>query len=120
MEAKQRFYSKSVIVWRVSHDDSLLAIGLMDNVYGKAQPITFLTIFNLNGNISSNHIVKYREQYGGQVADARWNKQFFEMNEESNFLKIDGISGATISVNSIKKGVMKLSLLIKTILSDLQ
>lgn len=110
--SKQRFFSENIFVWTITNNDSLVALGLMDNVYGKAQPITFLTIFSLNGIVHSNHIVKYREEHGGQVANNDWNKQFVGMDNKSNInKKVDGISGATISVNSVKKGVKKLILL---------
>jgi len=64
--------------------------------------------------------VKYREEHGGAVTNSDWNKQFVGMNRDSDFTEIDGISGATISVNAIKKGVQKLTLLFNHIqLEDL-
>ena len=113
---KQRFFSESIFVWLVTSNNSLIALGLMDNVYGKAQPITFFTIFSLDGIVHSNHIIKYREEHGGQVANKDWNKQFVGMdkNFDSN-KKVDGISGATISVNSVKKGVKKLIMLFEIV-----
>lgn len=116
VECKQRFFSESIFVWSITSNDTLQALGLMDNVYGKAQPITFLTIFTLDGKVHSNHIIKYREEHGGQVANEEWNKQFVGMNINSDINnKVDGISGATISVNAVKKGVKKLLLLLDNI-----
>lgn len=110
--SKQRFFSENIFVWTITENDSVIALGLMDNVYGKAQPITFLTIFTLDGIVHSNHIIKYREEHGGQVANIDWNKQFVGIDKNSDVNnKVDGISGATISVNSVKKGVKKLILL---------
>lgn len=110
--SKQRFFSENIFVWSITENDSVIALGLMDNVYGKAQPITFLTIFTLDGKVHSNHIIKYREEHGGQVANRDWNKQFVGIDKNSDVnKKVDGISGATISVNSIKKGVNKLIML---------
>ncbi len=114
--SKQRFFSESIFIWSITSNDTLQALGLMDNVYGKAQPITFLTIFTLDGKIHSNHIIKYREEHGGQVANEAWNKQFVGMDNNSDIKSnVDGISGATISVNAVKKGVQKLLLLIGNI-----
>ncbi|MCF6270216.1 MAG: FMN-binding protein [Melioribacteraceae bacterium] len=118
--SKQRFFAESLFVWLVTDKDSIIAIGLMDNVYGKAQPITFLTIFSLDGSIYSNHVVKYREERGGQIANKKWNKQFVGMDTKSDVNKVDAISGATISVNSIKKGVRKLILLYETIENEVK
>jgi len=117
--SKQRFFSESIFVWTVTTNDSLVALGLMDNVYGKAQPITFLTIFTLDGKVHSNHIIKYREEHGGQVVNRDWNKQFAGIDKNSDVNnKVDGISGATISVNSVKKGVKKLVLLFDSIILE--
>jgi len=113
--AKQKFFSESTIIWSIKENDSLLAVGIMDNVFGKAQPITFITFFNLEGIILSNHIVKYREEHGGAVSNYNWNKQFIGKTLDSEFNDIDAISGATISVNAIKKGVLKLVLLFRTL-----
>jgi len=115
-QSKQRFFSESIFVWSITANDTLIALGLMDNVYGKAQPITFLTIFTLDGKIHSNHIIKYREEHGGQVINKDWNKQFIGMDNNSIInQKVDGISGATISVEALKKGVKKLTLLFENI-----
>jgi len=113
--SRQKFFSESILIWSIKENDSLLAVGIMDNVFGKAQPITFITFLNLQGEILSNHIVKYREEHGGAVSNLDWNKQFIGMALDSDFNEIDAISGATISVNSIKKGVLKLVLLFKTL-----
>jgi Na+-transporting NADH:ubiquinone oxidoreductase subunit NqrC len=48
----------------------------------------------------------YRENYGGEIGSKRWLKQFIGMTEPKNY--VDGISGATISVNSMKYSINKL------------
>ena len=98
--------------------DSLRAIGLMDNVLGKSLPITFLVTFDLEGTIITSSIVKYREPYGGGVSTSSWIKQFDGKNLNSSFdvgTDIQGISGATISVNSVSKGIKKLTILFNEI-----
>ena len=98
--------------------DSIRAIGLMDNVLGKSLPITFLVLFDLKGTIIKSSIVKYREPYGGGVSNSNWNTQFEGKNFKSSFDvgdDIQGISGATISVNSVSKGIKKLTILFNEI-----
>ena len=61
-----------------------------------------------------SEIVKYREQYGGGVKSEDWNEQFEGKDDNSDFTvgkEISSISGATISVNSVTKGIKKLSLI---------
>lgn len=115
---KQKFYSNSVYFYNIKLNGSTVGYALLDNVYGKSLPITFLVIFNIMGSIKSSHIVKYREQYGVAVKNESWNNQFVGKNADSSFevgKDISSISGATISVNSVTKGIQKLSHLIKEI-----
>ncbi len=50
-------------------------------------------------------MLSYRESHGFEICNKRWLKQFIGINIASEFEynnKVDAISGATISVNSIK------------------
>lgn len=112
--AGQKFYKEFVYLWRVYEKDELMSVAILDNVNGKSLPITFLTIFDINGNIITVEVLKYREPYGGQVTEKGWLKQFSNKNSGNNFdvgKDISTISGATISVNSVTKGIKKLTLL---------
>jgi len=121
-KVRQRFYSDVVYIFKISKTDSASSIGILDNVYGKSMPITFLVLFNKEGNISSTNVIKYREPYGGGVKIKSWNNQFKGKNSKSNYKigeGIDSISGATISVRSLTKGIRKLTLLYREIKSKL-
>jgi len=111
---RQHFFKDKVYYWKVTRRDSTVGFAILDNVMGKAMPITFLVIFDDQGRVLSSDIIKYREAIGGEVSNPRWLKQFSNM-EQKDFLdphlRVDGISGATISVNSVSKGIMKLGLL---------
>ena len=118
----QRFFNDFIYVWSIRKADSVVAYGLLDNVKGKAMPITFLVIYDTSGKILNSQVIKYREPYGGEIANKKWNNQFVGRSEISDYVvgdEIDGISGATISVYSMTKGVMKLSLLFPLIKSQL-
>ncbi len=117
--AKQKFSNDFIYIYTATEKGKVKGYGFLDNVYGKAMPITFLVIFDPKGNIISSSIVKYREQYGGEVADKDWNKQFKGKNSGSDYTvgkSIDAISGATISVNSVTKGIKKLAVLFHEII----
>jgi len=118
-KVKQKFHSDFVYLYKIKNNEKPIGYAILDNVYGKSLPITFLVLFDLKGNIKSSHIVKYREQYGGAVKNKNWNDQFVGRNSDSSFevgKNINSISGATISVNSVTKGIKKLTLLIKEII----
>jgi len=119
---KQKFFSDWLYVYRISVKDSAIAIGFLDNVIGKSMPITFFVLLDVEGNIISTNIIKYREPYGGAVSNDNWNEQFTGKSSGSDFTvgkSVNGISGATISVNSVTKGIRKIALLYEEIKDDI-
>ena len=118
---RQKFFRKEVNCWHIINDDSTHYYAILDNVKGKSLPITFLTIFDENKKVFDSSIIKYREAYGGEIASKSWLNQFLNYTDSSNYNvgdAISGISGATISVNSVTKGINKLSILIDYIIKD--
>jgi len=121
-EAGQAFYSDAVYIFKIAERDSVISIGILDNVYGKSLPMTFIVLYSTNGEVLSTSVVKYREPYGGGVRLKSWNDQFKGKNSKSGFKigkDIDSISGATISVRSLTKGIKKLTLLFEVIKDNL-
>lgn len=113
-ECRQKFFSDYIYVWKIDGKDSSEHFAVLDNVLGKTQPITFLVIFNSDGVIVKTSVIKYREQHGGSVQESYWLNQFLGFDEKSEMelgKNIDSISGATISSNSMTRGVKKLALL---------
>jgi len=120
-ECGQKFFKSKIVVWEIFKDDTLHSLGLLDNVYGKSLPITFMTLFDKSGNVLKSDIIKYRESYGGGVASRNWLKQFLGMNKSSPFTTgqdIQIVSGATISSHSVSRGIRKLTFLIEPILKS--
>jgi len=111
---KQTFYRDNLYYWEITNEDSTLAYAFLDNVIGKSMPITFVVIINQKGEIMASHVVKYRESYGGEIGNKNWLSQFNKLTNSSEYIvgkNIDGISGATISVNSLSKGIQKIAVL---------
>lgn len=118
-KAGQKFFADEIYFYKLFNDNRIKGYALLDNVYGKSLPITFLVMFDLNGKILCSEIIKYREPYGGAIQSKEWNSQFSGKDDQSDFVvgkDISSISGATISVNSVTKGIKKLTLLIKSLL----
>ena len=117
----QKFFRDEVNTWKIQKNDSTYYYAILDNVIGKAMPITFLIIFNQNGEVFDTSIIKYREPYGGEVKSKKWLKQFSQYTDTSNYKIGDGIhaiSGATLSVHSVSKGIHKLTLIINQIIDS--
>ena len=122
-QVKQKFYRDKLYYWTISQDDTTIAFAFLDNVIGKSMPITFLVILNINGNIINTNVIKYREAYGGEVGNKGWLQQFLYRNNNSSYnigKDINGISGATISVKSMSKGIQKITTLYPLIQNQLK
>ncbi len=110
-KVRQAFYRDNLYYWKIMQQDSTLAYAFLDNVIGKSMPITFLVILNQEGEVLESQVIKYREAYGGEVGNDNWLSQFNALSVTSEFMvgkNIDGISGATISVNSLTRGIHKI------------
>jgi len=117
---KQKFFRDKIYYWSIKHSDGV-DFALMDNVIGKSMPITFIVVFNDTGEVKYSSLIKYREAYGGEVKSKAWLNQFNGMRQDSVYKfpdNIAGISGATMSVSSMTRGIGKLSLLLPYIIKD--
>ena len=100
----------SAAVLRISRADSLLGFAQVRNARGKDQPITYLVAVDPGGRLRDVDILVYREPYGGEVAYEPWRRQFRGKGPESPLSvgrDIQGISGATISVNAVTAGIRR-------------
>ena len=116
-----RFMKNRIYFWEITQQDSLIGLVVLDNVKGKSQPITFVVFFDPNGKVLKSHIVKYREPIGGEVSNQYWLKQFFGKSWESDYqvgTDIDGISGATISVNAVTRGIHRSTFVVDYLLNQ--
>ena len=119
-QVKQKFFRDKIYYWVIKTDKET-NYALLDNTIGKTMPITFIVIFNEKEEVIHSSIIKYREGYGGEVSGKNWLAQFIGMKNDSLFKfgkEISGITGATISVKSVTKGINKLSLLLPYVIND--
>ena len=80
---------------------------VIDHIIGKSFPITFMTVLNVDGTVRDVEIMIYREPRGWEVRYPTFMSQFFGRNAQSDFREINSITGATLSVRAITKGVKK-------------
>ena len=62
------------------------------------------------GDILKVEILHYRENWGAEICSPKWLKQFIGIDTENSQAYnngVDGISGATLSVNSLKYDLLK-------------
>jgi len=75
-----------------------------DQAPSKFHKFEYYIIFNTKGEILEVEVLNYNENYGAEICNKRWLKQFYHINTSSFFeynTAVDGISGATLSAQSI-------------------
>lgn len=72
---------------------------------GKHKPITTGIVIN-NNKIETIKVLIYRENYGSEIRHPRFTRQFTQTTLDENLgltQNIDGITGATLSTNAMKR-----------------
>ncbi|MEE2986505.1 MAG: FMN-binding protein [Nitrospinota bacterium] len=87
--------------------DKPMGYMVIDHVIGKSFPMTFMVVLNLDGAVRNVEIMVYREPRGWEVKYKSFLSQFFGRNADSDFRDINSITGATLSVRAMTKGVRK-------------
>ncbi len=80
---------------------------VIGNEIGRSYPITFMVVINPDGTVKDVEIMVYREPHGWEVRFESFLSQFFGRNAGDPFDNINNITGATLSVRSMTRGVKK-------------
>ena len=83
-----------------------------DQAPSKFHKFEYYIIFSTKGDILKVEVLNYNENYGVEICNKRWLKQFQQIDITSFFSfnnSIDGISGATLSVQSISANSWKVT-----------
>lgn len=93
--------------YQLSVSDSIIGYAIIDMAPSKTALFDYLIVTDIELSILRTRVLTYREEYGGMIGSYRWLKQFIGKKSDSNFNDIAAISGATISVRSMKKAVIE-------------
>ena len=96
--------------YELKSNEETFAYMVIDKAKSKVDEFTYMVLFNTDASIQQVSVLQYRENYGGEIASKRFLKQYIgkTAGNQMEYLKdIDGISGATISVRSINRGVKR-------------
>lgn len=110
----QALNAKLGICHAIDKKGNVIGYGLVDDVRGKSQPITYLTMLKPDGTIAEVEVLVYREPYGGEIQYESFRKQFRGKKAESELHvghDITNIAGATISSHAITQGAKKMVVL---------
>ena len=114
IDAEESFYV-------IKQKDVVLGYCVVAQAPSKFHQFDYYIIFNSEIEILKIEILEYRENYGAEICSKNWLANFIKLstnNYPEYNRRIDGISGATISVNSIKRDVFKVSNILKKVVLD--
>ena len=109
-------YGKRVALHIARQNGRVVGYGLVDDMMGKEQPITYLLFTNIDLSVRDLEVLYYREAYGGEIQNDSWRAQFSGHGLDPSLrvgAGIANISGATISTNAVTFGVRKLLAVLK-------
>jgi hypothetical protein len=96
--------------YSISEQDSIIGYLAVTDAPSKFHRFDYYILFDDKEDILKVEILHYRENYGAEICSKRWLKQFVGIdtkNSQSYNNSVDAISGATISVNSLKYDLLK-------------
>lgn len=115
----QEEYDERRLTWYIGMDgDKPVGYMLIGNEIGRSYPITFMVVINPDGTVKDVEIMVYREPHGWEVRFESFMSQFFGRKAGDPFNNINNITGATLSVRSMTRGVKKAVAAYKVIFID--
>jgi len=107
-ELSMHTISENRMTWYVGiKDGKPMGYLFIDNVIGKSFPITFMVVLNVDGTVRDVEVMVYREPRGWEVRFKSFLSQFSGKKADSDYRDINSITGATLSVRSMVRGVQK-------------
>jgi len=112
-------WEDAYVVFTARRNDERLGFAVITEEIGKHRPITFIVGVKPDGKVKDVALMTYREAYGAEVRDRRFMRQYEDKDLAAPLLPyrdIVNIAGATLSVQSIGRGVRKVLALAQLVL----
>lgn len=109
-----QYFGQDVEKRKISSNSNHYSLSKNDSIYGyicfeqspsKHDQFDFMAIYSAEMELLKLRVLVYRENYGGEISNKRWLNQFVTRNPK----KVQAISGATISVESLKYSTAQLT-----------
>lgn len=105
----QKIEARRMSFYAGMRDGVPIGYALFDHQIGKSYPISYMVVLNLDGTVRDVEILIYREPRGWEVRYPSFMDQFTGTTADTDFRNINTITGATLSVNAMVKGVSRAS-----------
>jgi len=103
----QKFEPNRMTFYVGKRDGVPMGYAIIDHEIGKSFPITFMVVLNVDGSVRDVEIMVYREPRGWEVRYPSFMDQFTGKNADTDYRTINSITGATLSVRAMVKGVSR-------------
>ena len=103
----QNIKTNRVTFYVGKRDGVPMGYAIIDHEIGKSFPITFMVVLNVDGSVRDVEIMVYREPRGWEVRYPSFMDQFTGKNADTDYRIIHSITGATLSVLAMVKGVSR-------------
>ena len=103
----QNIKTNRVTFYVGQRDGVPMGYAIIDHEIGKSFPITFMVVLNVDGSVRDVEILVYREPRGWEVRYPSFMDQFTGKNADTDYRIINSITGATLSVRAMVKGVSR-------------
>ncbi|SVB46884.1 uncharacterized protein METZ01_LOCUS199738 [marine metagenome] len=103
----QNIKTNRVTFYVGKRDGVPMGYAIIDHEIGKSFPITFMVVLNVDGSVRDVEILVYREPRGWEVRYPSFMDQFTGKNADTDYRIINSITGATLSVRAMVKGVSR-------------
>ena len=87
-------------IYRMLNNSDIVYIGKSRS---KFEHFDFMVLLDENKTIKLVRVLVYRENYGGEIGSKRWLRQWIGISKPKYM--VSAISGATISVHSLKQSI---------------
>lgn len=94
--------------FRVNQEGQTAGFVYLGQAPSKTAEFDFMVLLDAGGRIVHSAVLVYREEYGGEIGSRRWLRQFEGLGGHDRVSvgqNVDGISGATISVQSMTRAM---------------
>jgi Na+-translocating ferredoxin:NAD+ oxidoreductase RnfG subunit len=103
----QKIKTNRVTFYVGKRNETPTGYAIIDHEIGKSFPITFMTVLNVDGSVRDVEILVYREPRGWEVRYPSFMDQFTGRSADSDYRTVNTITGATLSVRALVKGVSR-------------
>lgn len=111
----QKIESNRMTFYVGKREQTPIGYAFIDHEIGKSFPITFMTVLNMDGTVRDVEIMVYREPRGWEVRYPSFMDQFTGRTADSDYRTVNSITGATLSVRALVKGVSRATAVYKVL-----